>query len=187
MRLKSLLLLFLLIPLFLFAQGNMLEDYQKKYFSEELGFELDTIINPLMYNTVVDWLSTKYHYGGKNKKGVDCSSFVSAVYDSAFHVSLSGSSGLMFKQDVVQVAKEELKEGDLLFFKIRRKRISHVGIYLGHNKFVHATRAVGVVVSDLSEPYYKKYFYSAGRHKSFVQKEIPNATSSNPNPEPCSD
>ena len=50
----------------------------------------------------------------------------------------------------------------ILFFKIRKGQISHVGIYLGNNKFAHASVKTGVIISSLDEPYYKKYFYKGG-------------------------
>jgi len=56
-----------------------------------------------------------------------------------------------------------LGEGDLVFFKIKKKRISHIGIYLGNNKFAHASVKNGVIISDMDEPYYQKRFYSGGR------------------------
>jgi lipoprotein Spr len=64
------------------------------------------------------------------------------------------------------VARSEMKEGDLLFFRIHRGQVSHVGVYIGENKFVHASTTQGVIVSDLREGYYRRYFYKAGRLKS---------------------
>jgi lipoprotein Spr len=61
------------------------------------------------------------------------------------------------------VSREELKEGDLVFFKINSRSITHVGIYLGNNRFAHASSSRGVVLSNLDEPYYKRYFYKGGR------------------------
>jgi lipoprotein Spr len=61
------------------------------------------------------------------------------------------------------VSREELKEGDLVFFKIKSRSITHVGIYLGNNRFAHASSSRGVVLSNLDEPYYKRYFYKGGR------------------------
>ena len=52
-----------------------------------------------------------------------------------------------------------------MFFNINKGRISHVGIYLKDNKFIHASSYRGVVVNDLDENYYKRYFYAAGRVK----------------------
>jgi lipoprotein Spr len=64
---------------------------------------------------------------------------------------------------VKPIKKSALKEGDLVFFKIKQKRISHVGVYVGNNKFAHASVQNGVIISDLDEPYYKMYFYKGGR------------------------
>ena len=63
------------------------------------------------------------------------------------------------------ISKQELQEGDLVFFRIDSKDISHVGIYLQNNKFVHATTKAGVMIDDLDEEYYKKYFISGGKTK----------------------
>jgi murein DD-endopeptidase / murein LD-carboxypeptidase len=161
---------------------NIQERYQRSYFSEELGYEIDTIINPGLYSTVVDWLSTHYRYGGKNQQGIDCSGFASVLYRNAYNLMLSGGSARIFAEDVVPVEKENLQEGDLVFFRIRKKRISHVGVYLGKNKFAHATRSAGVVVSDLNDPYYRKYYYKAGRHKSLLYA---NTSVHAPSSDPC--
>ena len=59
----------------------------------------------------------------------------------------------------------ELRTGDLVFFKINNDKISHVGIYLKNNKFIHASSYRGVTVNDLDESYYKKYYYASGRVK----------------------
>jgi lipoprotein Spr len=59
--------------------------------------------------------------------------------------------------------KEELKEGDVVFFNIRTKRISHVGIYLMNDFFVHSSSSQGVMISKLTDAYWKKYYAGAGR------------------------
>ncbi len=77
-------------------------------------------------------------------------------------INLSGGSTDIWTQ-VKPIEKSDLQEGDILFFKIKKGKISHVGIYLGNNKFAHASVAEGVIISDLDEAYYKKYFYKGGR------------------------
>ena len=62
----------------------------------------------------------------------------------------------------VPLNKEDLKEGDLVFFKIKSKSISHVGVYLGDNRFAHSSTG-GVKISNINEPYYSRYFYKGGR------------------------
>ena len=122
----------------------------------------DSALNPYLYYQVYDWLGTRYKYSGNSKKGIDCSGFVSEMYRNTYCIHLNGSSGSIFTQ-VTPVEKVELREGDILFFKIRKKQISHVGVYLGNNKFAHASVHSGVIVSDLDEAYYKKYFYKGRR------------------------
>ncbi|HYH57526.1 MAG TPA: NlpC/P60 family protein, partial [Anseongella sp.] len=77
---------------------------------------------------------------------------------------LGGKTSRDIYQELTEiVSTDDLKEGDFVFFKIHRRYISHIGIYLGNNKFVHASRSEGVTISDLDEPYWKRYFYKAGR------------------------
>ena len=142
--------------------SDIIEENTKGYFSQILGFEIPSISFTDLYETVSDWLGTPYAYSGKSMNGIDCSGFVSMLYSKVFQHPLSGSSAEMFTQ-AKPIRKDELKEGDLVFFKIRKRRISHVGIYLGANKFAHASTRNGVIISDLDEPYYKKYFVKGGR------------------------
>ena len=122
----------------------------------------DSACSPYLYYQVYDWVGTRYKYSGKNKKGIDCSGFVSEMYKNTYCIDLNGSSGSIYTQ-VKPVGKDDLQEGDILFFKIKRNQISHVGVYLGNNKFAHASVHSGVIVSDLDEQYYKRYFYKGGR------------------------
>jgi lipoprotein Spr len=122
----------------------------------------DSACNPYLYYQVYDWLGTRYRYSGNSKKGIDCSGFVSEMYKKTYCIDLNGSSCSIYSQ-VKPVDKCELKEGDILFFKIKKNQISHVGVYLGNNKFAHASVHSGVIVSDLDDQYYKKYFYKGGR------------------------
>ncbi len=134
-------------------------------YSNLFGYTIDTISNEKLFEAINEWLGTRYCYAGDSKNGIDCSGFVNELYKKAFNIALTGSSGDLFKQ-VMPLKKSELQEGDLVFFKIRKKRISHVGIYLGQRKFAHASLKAGVTIDDLDEPYYKKYFYKGGRIKS---------------------
>ncbi len=145
------------------AEQRMLE--RCYVYSDLFGYSIDTIANEKLYAAVGEWLGTRYCYAGDSKRGIDCSGFVSELYKKAFSLALNGSSTDLFKQ-VKPLKKTELREGDLVFFKIRKKRISHVGIYLGQNKFAHASVKAGVTIDDLDEPYYRKFFYKGGRIKS---------------------
>jgi len=124
---------------------------------------LRNIKNKELRNEVKAWLGTPYKYGSCSKKGTDCSGFVQSVMKTVYDVRLPRSSKDQYK--VVNAIKKQkkLKEGDLVFFKIQSLKVSHVGIYLGDGYFVHASTKKGVVINNLEEDYYTKYFYRGGR------------------------
>ena len=154
-------LIFLVVSGFIFSQTN---GPITKYYSY-WNLSVDSAVTPDLYYQIYNWVGTKYRYAGNCKEdGIDCSGFVNEIYKNVYCVTLKGSSKEMFKQ-LTPVSKKNLKEGDLVFFKIRKNTISHVGIYLAHHKFAHATTKAGVTVSDLDDDYYKKYFYKGGRLK----------------------
>jgi murein DD-endopeptidase / murein LD-carboxypeptidase len=133
----------------------------KKY-SHIMGVNTEDILNKKLYSFVDEWYGAPYKYGGKTKTGIDCSGFASALFKAVFQININGSSHTIYKQ-CTPVSVEELKEGDLVFFKIDSKEISHMGIFLQKNKFVHATTKAGIMINDLNEEYYKKYFIGGGR------------------------
>jgi lipoprotein Spr len=131
-------------------------------YSNLLGYNISYISNPRLYSSISDWLNVPYKYSGKSKSGIDCSGFVCEMYKDCYNIQLAGSSRDMFKS-VDPLRRSDLREGDLVFFKINKSRISHVGIYLGQNKFAHASTKKGVIISDLDDPYYQASFYKGGR------------------------
>jgi lipoprotein Spr len=133
-------------------------------YSNLLGYNVESVTNPVLYDYVEEWLGSPYRYSGESKNGIDCSGLVCELYKSAYQEVLSGSARDIYS-NVDPIKKSNLIEGDLVFFKIKKGRISHVGIYLGSNKFAHASTQRGVIISDLDDPYYKKYFYKGGRLK----------------------
>jgi cell wall-associated NlpC family hydrolase len=105
-----------------------------------------------------------YKFGGNDpEKGLDCSGFVKNVFREAAGLSLPHNAlAISLVGDKIQPG--ELQPGDLVFFKTMRRAFSHVGIYLGDNKFVHAaTRGGEVMVSDLREKYWTRRFNGARR------------------------
>lgn len=135
---------------------------EKSYFEQVFGFQFSDAFNPSWYESIYHWLGTPYRYAGKSLKGIDCSNFVNEVYKSVMGFVAGTNSAEQYARSQ-RISKEELKEGDLVFFKINKKRISHVGIYLGNDRFAHSSRSKGVIVSDLKHPYYKTRYAGAGR------------------------
>ncbi|NLJ06129.1 MAG: C40 family peptidase [Sphingobacteriales bacterium] len=120
--------------------------------------------NDKLVQFIDKWMHTRYRRSGSSLSGTDCSGFVNSLYREVYGKKLSRSSYTMI-HDVNIIPKSELQEGDLVFFKIRKGRISHVGFYLSKGYFIHAARRGGVIISSLDEPYYKRTFYAAGRVK----------------------
>lgn len=127
--------------------------------------QLDTVSPKLrpLFSEINTWMGTPYGYGQKEKtKGTDCSGFTQEIYRTVYNIALSRSAEAQ-AAETQEIKKEELQPGDLVFFRIQGNRISHVGLYLGNQKFVHATVGAGVMVNDLNEKYYADRFARAGR------------------------
>jgi cell wall-associated NlpC family hydrolase len=105
---------------------------------------------------------TPYRFGGSSSHALDCSGFVQKVF-RANGIELPRDSRAQAKYGY-KVSLSELKPGDLLFFKTYKRDVSHVGIYIGDGKMVHAaTRGGQVMVSSIHEPYYRQRFLFAKR------------------------
>ncbi len=114
--------------------------------------------------TAERFVGIPYQWGGNNVvEGMDCSGFVRAVYNLC-GVNIPRSSKDQFKTDE-NVGREDLKEGDLVFFGSSEEAISHVGIYVGSRRFVHAPRRGDEIrVTALDDAYFAKKFIGARRY-----------------------
>ena len=121
-----------------------------------------TVQNTL--ETALDLIGIRYRRGGTSPEtGFDCSGFVDHVFREGLGLYLPHNAKQISKTGAA-VAKNELQPGDLVFFNTMRRAFSHVGIYLGDNKFVHAPRAGGTVrVEDMTDSYWRKRFNGARR------------------------
>ena len=148
------------------------ESLAKDYLSQIMGVALSATSNMKLFHFVYDWIGTPYRFGGSSKKGIDCSAFTKELYSEVFNLDIKRNSRDIFSM-VSPVSKDELKEGDLVFFKIHSHRISHIGIYLGNNRFAHAS-SKGVAISSLDDAYYSRYFYKGGRLLSAFKSQLDN-------------
>ena len=117
----------------------------------------------LFVKVATGFLGAPYRFGGSSLKGIDCSSFVQKIY-RIFDITLPRNAREQSKVGV-SIAREQLTEGDLVFFHTKRS-LGHVGIYIGNNEFVHASSKRKVVrIDSLDTPYYQKRFQRAVRVK----------------------
>ncbi len=153
------------VPLNLFAgrtpSVETASPVQFKY-SLLLNTEVESLPSNTLLNAVDEWYGVRYRVGGNTKSGVDCSGFTVAVYTAAYGLMLPRVSRDQYRMSR-KISTTELQEGDLVFFNTKGRGVSHVGVYLGNNKFIHASVSRGVMVSDLFESYYLKRFAGAGR------------------------
>ncbi|WP_274644415.1 C40 family peptidase [Pseudomonas serbica] len=111
-------------------------------------------------------VGTPYLWGGEDPRiGFDCSGLIQHVFSEAIDLNLPRTSVAMSTLNAPVVGREKLKTGDLLFFATERtKRITHVAIYVGENRFIHAPRAgKNVSMARLDNQYWSKHFVSAKR------------------------
>ena len=141
-------------------------DYQElAKASVRLGIDIEMKDNHALYVESASWLGVPYRGGGTTRQGVDCSGLTSAIYSKVYQKELERNSDDQRKKDCKKVKKGKLREGDLVFFHNgrKKKRATHVGIYLKDRKFIHASTSQGVIVSTLDEDYWKKHWLSGGR------------------------
>lgn len=114
-----------------------------------------------LYAQLTEWQGVPHHDGGMSKKGVDCSGFTYLTFRELFDVRLPRSTSQL-AQTGSAVSMMQLQPGDLVFFKITMG-VRHVGIYLEEQKFIHAAKSKGVMVSRLDNPYWQKHYWQARR------------------------
>lgn len=111
------------------------------------------------------WIGTGYGYGHHEKgKSTDCSGLVVTIYEEIAEIKLPRNSAE--QADFCDKIKEkEIEPGDLVFFATGKdkKKVSHVGVMIDKEKFVHASGTKGVIMSEMTTPYYRRTFIKYGR------------------------
>ncbi len=137
----------------------------------------DGLPEPDFQKSIVDFaiglLGVKYRFGGESIWGMDCSAFVQKVYAMA-GISLPRTARYQAKYGMF-VSRENLKPGDLLFFRTYARFPSHVGIYIGEGKMIHASSAgKRIIISDIDKDFYLRNFLFAKRLFLYNIEEIAN-------------
>lgn len=113
----------------------------------------------------LSWQGTPYKYAGTSKgKGTDCSGMVWTIYQDVANMKIPRNS-LKQAEFCEKIGKKSVTPGDLVFFATGKdkKKISHVGIMIDKERFVHASTKKGVIISDMTTPYYQRTFIMYGR------------------------
>jgi lipoprotein Spr len=148
-------------PLFNVQNASYL---QLKY-SVIIGVPVDRLNSIGLLDEIDKWWGTKYCLGGSTENCLDCSAFTQILFRDVYNTILPRTAQEQFNASQ-NIEDAQLQEGDLVFFHTsgrRSKDITHVGVYLQNNKFVHAATSGGVMISDLNEKYWQPKFRGGGR------------------------
>jgi lipoprotein Spr len=120
-----------------------------------------TDVASLIHQEYLKWEGTPHKMGGNSFRGVDCSGFVHQLYDRVFDLKLPRSTRQLTGVGQ-QISRQHLEPGDLVFFR-PPSYPRHVGIYIGHSKFIHASTSAGVTTSDMNSNYWRKAYWMSRR------------------------
>ena len=111
------------------------------------------------------YLGIPYKWGGTTRRGMDCSAMARAIVREAYGIELPRTSKQMFVGGAPISSRDDLRPGDLLFFRIAASGpgISHVGVYVGDDRFIHASLSRGGVIDSLNQPYFGSRYAGARR------------------------
>ena len=129
--------------------------------------------------SAMDFLGVPYRRGGDSKsEGFDCSGFTRHVFERSIGMILPRrASEQAAMPGLEQIKQAELKPGDLVFFNTLRHTFSHVGIYIGDNKFIHSPRAGGAVrIEDMRIAYWQQRFDGARRVPTLTAGQVSAST-----------
>lgn len=133
------------------------EKKNKKNREEEIGI--------LIAEESKNWIGTPYKYG-HSEKGVatDCSGMVLILYQEIANIKVPRNSAQQ-AEFCEELKENNIRPGDLVFFATGKdpKKVSHVGVMLDKNKFIHASASKGVIMSEMTTPYYRRKFIKFGR------------------------
>jgi lipoprotein Spr len=125
-----------------------------------LDVEVEQVIDLNLFKVLDEWMCTRYRLGGTTKDGIDCSALMQILFTGLYGIALPRTAREQYNFSS-KIYRTELKEGDLVFFNTIGG-VSHVGMYLQNNKFIHASTS-GVTISDLYDEYWMKKFIGVGR------------------------
>ena len=114
---------------------------------------------------VEGYLGIPYKWGGTTRTGMDCSAFVRTIFRKTYGIELPRTVKQMYGLDLTIVQRQDLKSGDLVFFRntFYGPGVSHIGIYLGKKRFAHVGVSTGGTITSLDHPYFPRRYVGARR------------------------
>ncbi|AZD17318.1 MULTISPECIES: C40 family peptidase [Pseudomonas] len=147
-------------------QEELATEKELAEFADNKPYQLPVLADSILERGM-SLIGTRYRFGGTSEAGFDCSGFIGYLFREEAGMNLPRSTREMINVDAPLVARNKLQPGDLLFFATngRRGRVSHAGIYLGDDQFIHSSsrRSGGVRVDSLGDSYWSKTFIEAKR------------------------
>jgi lipoprotein Spr len=125
-----------------------------------MNVDVESLKNISLLSFIDNWFGTRYKLGGTTKRGIDCSALTGALLLAVYGFNLPRTARQQYDA-TDHIDKDELQEGDLVFFNTHGG-VSHVGVYLENDYFLHASTH-GVTISSLDDHYYAKRFICGGR------------------------
>ncbi|WP_394559109.1 C40 family peptidase [Aquipseudomonas alcaligenes] len=145
---------------------TMLTDEQMGDLTDDKPYELPSLADNILAHGL-SLVGTRYRMGGTSTtSGFDCSGFVGFLFKEEAGMKLPRSTRELINLDAPLVSRHDLEPGDLIFFNNRgRGRVSHAGIYLGDDQFIHSSssRSGGVRVDSLDDSYWSRSYMEAKR------------------------
>ncbi|ROL79327.1 peptidase P60 [Pseudomonas chlororaphis] len=147
-------------------QEELATEKELAEFADNKPYQLPVLADSILERGM-SLIGTRYRFGGTSEAGFDCSGFIGYLFREEAGMNLPRSTREMINVNAPLVARNKLQPGDLLFFATngRRGRVSHAGIYLGDDQFIHSSsrRSGGVRVDSLGDSYWSKTFIEAKR------------------------
>ena len=160
-------------------QDGVATDKELADFAGGKSYQLPVLADSILERGM-SLIGTRYRFGGTSEAGFDCSGFIGYLFREEAGMNLPRSTREMINVDAPLVARSALKPGDLLFFATngRRGRVSHAGIYLGDNQFIHSSsrKSGGVRIDSLGDSYWSKTFIEAKRALAMAPAAAPIVT-----------